>query len=104
MFGTFRVVMHGHLPDGRLVKFVETSYEGYGIFGGKDYFELLSEMNPPEALEPKLSQRDRGIDIAYGGCTIKISKPKFPQLTELDQEPRSFLQQCKCCPAQGYFY
>jgi len=33
-------------PDGRV--FHEDNYEGYGVFGGKDYFELLAELNVSE--------------------------------------------------------
>ena len=35
----------------------EESYEGYGVFGGKDFYELVAEMNCFE------SDRDIGIDI-----------------------------------------
>ncbi len=37
----------------------ETKYEGYGVFGGKDYYELLAEMNelPPD--------RASGISLAF---------------------------------------
>ena len=37
----FRVVM----TDDKVNQFVENCYEGYGVFGGKDYYELLAEMN-----------------------------------------------------------
>lgn len=36
------------------------NYEGYGVFGGKDFFELLSEMNGYE------SCREVGIEISAG--------------------------------------
>jgi hypothetical protein len=39
----------------------ETSYEGYGEFGGKDYYELLAEMSGLQ------SDRSVGIDLAFGG-------------------------------------
>jgi hypothetical protein len=29
----------------------EDHYGGYGKFGGKDYFELVSEMNPPAVVD-----------------------------------------------------
>ena len=38
---TFTVVM----IDNKGNKWVEQSYEGYGVFGNKDYYELLAEMN-----------------------------------------------------------
>ena len=37
----------------------EPSYEGYGVFGGKDYYELLDQMNGGKG------DRDRGIDLAF---------------------------------------
>ena len=37
----------------------EDSYEGYGDFGGKDYYELLAEMNGLD------SDRQLGIDLNF---------------------------------------
>jgi len=44
-------------PDGRV--FHETEYDGYGEFGGKDFYELLAELNGKE------SDRIVGIDVAF---------------------------------------
>jgi len=49
--------MHDH--EGNVWE--ETSYEGYGDFGGKDYYELLAEMNGLQ------SNRSKGIDLAFSG-------------------------------------
>ena len=38
---TFPVTM----ADDKGNTWVENDYEGYGVFGGKDYYELLDEMN-----------------------------------------------------------
>ncbi len=43
---------------------VENDYEGYGVFGGKDYYELLDEMNRDTS--GARGDRDSGIDIAFG--------------------------------------
>jgi hypothetical protein len=48
----FKVTM----SDNKGNKWTETNYEGYGVFGGKDYFELLAEMNG-------LKSRNEGINI-----------------------------------------
>jgi hypothetical protein len=49
----------------------EDNYEGYGEFGGKDYYDLLAEMNGLEG-------REAGIDLAYA----QPSKPYYaPNLT-----------------------
>lgn len=44
----------------------EENYEGYGEFGGKDFYELLAEMNGLEAEEGE-DLRDKGITLAYSG-------------------------------------
>ncbi len=84
---TFKVVM----SDDKGNHYVEYDYDGYGVFGGKDFYALLDEMNGGSG------DRSRGIDIAYGNQSF-IS----PSLTECGEyqeglEPDS-------CPTQGYFY
>lgn len=83
----FSVVM----TDDKGNKWKEDEYDGYGVFGGKDFYELLAEMNGKKT-------REEGIRIAYG------SKPyKSPNLTEtsnwqwINEKPQD-------CPHQGYFY
>ena len=51
----FRVVM----TDDKGNQFVENCYEGYGVFGGNDYYELLAEMNGLG------SNREAGINLAF---------------------------------------
>ena len=51
----FRVVM----TDDKGNQYVENCYSGYGEFGGKDYYELLAEMNGLG------SDRQAGIDLAF---------------------------------------
>ncbi len=108
----FTVYMHGVLPGGKQVTYKEESYQGVGDFGGKDYFVLLAEMNPPweekdgwermvppgETKEEYLS-RSRGIFIAHNPI-------QYPQFTESARFPylSSFDKQCFECPSQGYFY
>ena len=52
---TFTVTM----IDDKGNKFTEHHYEGYGEFGGKDYYELLDEMNGGSG------DRDNGIWLAH---------------------------------------
>jgi hypothetical protein len=89
---TFKVVMH----DNNGKKWIEDCYEGYGVFGGKDYYELLAEMNGEERSD--LESREDGINIAFG------KKPFIaPNLTEtedwewIDEKPKN-------CEYQGHFY
>lgn len=41
-------------------QWIEDEYEGYGVFGGKDFYELLAEMNGETG-------REAGIGIALSG-------------------------------------
>ena len=59
-----------YMIDNKGNKWQEDRYEGYGMFGGKDYHELLAEMNGLP------SDREDGISLAFDK-----SKPHFaPQL------------------------
>lgn len=49
------------MTDNNGRKYVEHCYEGYGEFGGKDYYELLAEMNGLG------SDRQAGIELAFEG-------------------------------------
>ena len=54
----------------------ESNYEGYGVFGGKDFYELLAEMNGLGL------DRDAGMDLAYkdnrtGENTPGVKYPRF---------------------------
>ena len=45
---------------------IEDDYEGYGVFGGKDFYQLLAEMNKVEGLTGKVDHdRSLGIDLAF---------------------------------------
>ena len=85
---TFKVIM----TDDKGNQFAEEDYEGYGVFGGKDYHELLSEMNGGNG------NRTEGIGLAHDKEKEGV---KFPSLSEdgkyREGEPKS-------CPDQGFFY
>ena len=85
--GTFTVYM----SDDKGNKWREDDYEGYGVFGGKDYYELLAEMNGEVG-------REKGIELAYSGKEIK-----YPNLSEGDDWPYVDIGP-ENCPDQGYFY
>lgn len=71
----------------------EDDYEGYGVFDGKDFYELLAELNGTKT-------RGQGIDIGYSGNEY-IS----PILVEDVKNWESY-KNCKPerCIFQGYFY
>lgn len=86
---TFRVHMVNPVNG---TVYTEDNYEGYGVFGGKDYFELLAEINGLG------SDRTAGI-YQREKCTI------FPILVEDVNKYQEFLgQEAEFCPDQGFFY
>ena len=59
----YRVIM----TDNNGNQYVEDCYEGYGVFGGKDYYELLAEMNGYSQIHCKNGEelREIGIRLAF---------------------------------------
>jgi hypothetical protein len=51
-----------YMFDNKGNKWLETNYEGYGDFGGKDYYELLAQMNGMANPD-----RSEGITLAFSG-------------------------------------
>ena len=79
----------------------EVNYQGYGGFGGKDYYELLAEMNGYE------SDRQIGIDIAYDELPLfGNSNIKYPALYEDETlfkiKIHNFEIEAKTDPNQGW--
>ena len=65
-----------YMYDNEGNKWKETRYDGYGIFGGMDYYDLVATMNGYDA------DRQKGIDLAFGKLKTKDKKRKtlFPAL------------------------
>ena len=79
------------MTDNNGRQWVETDYDGYGVFGGKDFYELLAEMNGA-------STRDEGIKIAFGsGAYLSPNLNENQDLPWTNSEPES-------CEFQGFFY
>lgn len=51
------------MHDNKGNRWEETEYEGYGVFGGKDFYELLAEMNGIEGSADQ--KRSEGISLAF---------------------------------------
>ena len=89
-------------PDGRV--FHETYYDGYGVFGGKDFYELLAELNGKE------SDRSVGIEIVFndnpsGDDTAGVIYPKLVEHISEDVVAQyRRLPNPIGCEYQGYFY
>ena len=83
-----------YLHDDKGRKWQEDNYEGYGVFGGKDFYELLAEMN---GLKP---DRQIGIDLFFSNDPTDI---RVPNLTE-SSEWKHINEMPTTCPDQGIFY
>ena len=80
------------MTDNNGNKWTEGNYEGYGEFGGKDFFELLAEMNG------KQPDRDIGIDMTAGN--EPFLSPNLTESKDWKWENAS----PQTCEFQGYFY
>ena len=94
--------VHMITPDGRV--FTETVYDGYGEFGGKDFYELLAELNGI------VSDRGDGIDLCFkdnpsGDDTQGVIYPKLVKhlANNIESQYKS-LPNPESCPDQGFFY
>lgn len=93
-----------HCPDGRSYK--ESNYDGYGEFGGKDYFIALSECSYPNPALTQLEHRKRGIVLSYDVPEAEKRTLKFPVFTETPTYNGSFgiENECEMCENQGMGY
>lgn len=78
---------------------VEKNYEGYGEFGGKDYYELLAEMNG-------LKTREEGINLFYHNSENEVKIDiLFPNLVRASNKTWTWVNEApETCEFQGYFY
>lgn len=89
----------------------EDEYEGYGVFGGKDYYELMAEMNGFSEGDVKGkgafdTLRNIGIDLAFGKLKPKGGKKVlFPALVQdkrFNWKKHDFTQEPESDPNQGW--
>ena len=82
----------------------EDNYEGYGEFGGKDFYQLVAEMN---MVDPALHTRDVGINLEFNIDKV-VGDRKHPYViwpTLVDNPRTGWLNACpESCPDQGFFY
>lgn len=108
---TFTVVM----IDNKGNKWIEQDYEGYGRFGGKDYYELLAEMNgfvsqfDYEKGTDKYTDEARsfGISLAFSkdnGSGVGTEGVYYPNLIEMADGWIYEMSGPDSCEFQGYFY
>jgi hypothetical protein len=78
------------MTDNKGNKWTENDYEGYGEFGGKDFYSLLSEMNGGSG------ERDHGIEISFSDRPhISPNLNEDPTIEWVDEKPEH-------CPNQGW--
>ena len=93
---TFRVQM----MDNKGNVWTEDNYEGYGEFDGKDFYELLDEMNGGSG------DRQSGINLAFknNGRGDHTEGVLYPNLVENADNWTYDPKGPESCPLQGYFY
>jgi len=103
---TFRVQM----MDNKGNVWTEDDYEGYGVFGGKDYYELLAEMNGFTSDKTGEAYTDEargfGIDLAFkgNGSGVATDGVYYPNLVEQADGWVYEMGGPDSCDFQGYFY
>jgi len=88
-----------YMHDNKGNKWLEKNYEGYGEFGGKDYYELLDQMNGGSG------DRSEGIRKAFDAQAIAKGKIKFPALTVSPtlSSKHDFTQEAENDPNQSWY-
>ena len=85
-----------YLHDNKGNVWAEKNYEGYGDFGGKDFYSLLAEMNGYEDLVDEEEKRGKGIDLAFGvDDFISPNLTKNKEWSWINSAPKD-------CPNQGW--
>ena len=88
----------------------EDNYEGYGKFGGKDFYELLAEMNgftsDKTGDEYTDEARGFGISLAFkdNGSGVATEGVYYPNLIEKADGWVYEMGGPDSCDYQGYFY
>lgn len=85
------------MQDNKGNKWTELDYEGYGVFNGKDFYQLLAEMNNMEGLTGNL-EHDRclGIDLYFSEKPfISPNLNNNPNIEWINRTPLD-------CPNQGW--
>ena len=84
-------------------KWFEDNYDGYGVFGGKDYYELLAEMNADVLQKHGLAvDRGGGLSLEYDKEIFVEDTIVFPSLTESGEYMGG--KPPEGCNDQGFFY
>lgn len=82
-----------YLIDNKCNIWEEDEYPGYGTFMGKDFYELVAEMNGKKT-------REEGINIYFNEDENSAIYPNLVQ----DKNRKWVNVKPKQCPYQGHFY
>jgi hypothetical protein len=89
-----------YMFDNKGKYYYENDYDGYGVFGGMDYYELLDKMNGGEG------DRSRGINLAFGKIKTD-NKILYPALvtrpSEFNYKTHDFTQEAPNDPNQSWY-
>ncbi len=85
------------LPDG--TKYQEDCYDGYGEFGGKDFYEVVAGLNGHA--NAAADARSAGLDLSFKDDQTGVVLPRFTSDPDAKWED---LKDPEPCPDQGYFY
>jgi hypothetical protein len=104
---TFRVEM----LDNKGNVWTENDYDGYGVFGGKDFYELLAEMNGVDIDKDIENYSDKmrmaGIELAFSkgnGSGVGTEGIYYPNLIEMAKGWTYEMAGPDSCEEQGFFY
>ncbi len=99
-----------YMYDNEGNQWYEKGYEGYGEFGGMDYYELLAKMNgyTEEDLKKGQEMRGIGIDLAFKKLKTKDKGRKvlFPALVEnpkFNWKRHDFTEEAESDPNQSWY-
>ena len=81
--------------------YYENDYDGYGVFGGMDYYELLDKMNGG------IGDRSEGIRKAFDAPAVAAGKVLFPALVtdpyKFNYKTHDFTQEAETDPNQSWY-
>lgn len=81
--------------------YYENDYDGYGVFGGKDYYELLDQMNGG------IGDREEGIRKAFDAPAVAAGEVLFPALVtdpyKFNYKTHDFTQEAETDPNQSWY-
>jgi hypothetical protein len=88
-----------YMYDNEGNSYYENNYDGYGEFGGVDYYELLDKMNGGDG------DRSRGIDLAFEKIKTdsEILYPALVTKPNFNWKSHDFTQQPKNDPNQSWY-